>query len=408
MDALLQMLSEFVKIKPTMCGATKCMHERAEELQKQHPIWHGKDGKYYARVDVEEDGIRKRKLVKRSREEDLREYLRNYYRGRLWQAEPGFREWYKKWIEYKQSEKEILPETATRYWNDFKRFFPEDEPILCQKPMVQITERDLTEFVKGNIKSKRLSAKGYGGLRLIMIGVFGYAKEHDGTDIEIHRFFRELQIGKKSFAHHPKSCTGEVFSKAEVARLLKYFWDHRETTANLGLMLAFHTGMRVGELAALKCGDNIRPNVIRVGRTEIKYYDHERERVITTVKDSTKTASGQREVIIPDDAQRVLDYLKEGRSPGDWLLTRDGERISARMYNFHIKYACRELGIPERSTHKIRKTYASMLLSSRVDDAIVQNQLGHKDISTTRSYYYYNIEGEGTIAHRLNDVLTYA
>ena len=39
---------------------------------------------------------------------------------------------------------------------------------------------------------------------------------------------------------------------------------------------------------------------------------------------------------------------------------------------------------------KIRKTYACILLSSRVNDRLITSQMGHTDIVTTRNIYYYN------------------
>ena len=58
--------------------------------------------------------------------------------------------------------------------------------------------------------------------------------------------------------------------------------------------------------------------------------------------------------------------------------------------------ACRKVGIPERSTHKIRKTYASMLLSSGIDEKLVTSQMGHTDISLTKEIYYYNRDSDET------------
>lgn len=40
--------------------------------------------------------------------------------------------------------------------------------------------------------------------------------------------------------------------------------------------------------------------------------------------------------------------------------------------------------------HKIRKTYATNLLNAGVDEKIIQKQMGHTDISTTKGFYYYN------------------
>lgn len=42
--------------------------------------------------------------------------------------------------------------------------------------------------------------------------------------------------------------------------------------------------------------------------------------------------------------------------------------------------------------HKIRKTYASILLHNGVNLSIVKDMLGHADESTTLKHYIYNIE----------------
>lgn len=40
--------------------------------------------------------------------------------------------------------------------------------------------------------------------------------------------------------------------------------------------------------------------------------------------------------------------------------------------------------------HKARKTYATRLISGGASEIVVQAQLRHNDISTTRRYYYKN------------------
>ena len=62
-----------------------------------------------------------------------------------------------------------------------------------------------------------------------------------------------------------------------------------------------------------------------------------------------------------------------------------GKAFTSRLYRI-----CDELGIKRRSLHKVRKTYATKLIDGKVPDAIVQDQLGHSDISTTLHNYYFN------------------
>lgn len=61
-------------------------------------------------------------------------------------------------------------------------------------------------------------------------------------------------------------------------------------------------------------GDNVKRCVLRVCRTEIIYKDKELGRRVTVVKDFPKTDSGLRNVIIPVQAQEVLQRIKGGES----------------------------------------------------------------------------------------------
>ncbi len=80
---------------------------------------------------------------------------------------------------------------------------------------------------------------------------------------------------------------------------------------------------------------------------------------------------------------------------GEFLfMDKQGRRIRANRFNHWLHRACKKVGIPERSTHKIRKTYASILLSNKVDERLIINQMGHTDIATTRGSYYFNRNSE--------------
>ena len=69
-------------------------------------------------------------------------------------------------------------------------------------------------------------------------------------------------------------------------------------------------------------------------------------------------------------------------------------RGRAKWFSTWLHRTCKMVEIPKRSTHKIRKTYASVLLSGGVDEKLVTSQMGHTDIAITRSIYYYNRDSE--------------
>ena len=66
---------------------------------------------------------------------------------------------------------------------------------------------------------------------------------------------------------------------------------------SLGVVLAFKTGLRAGELAALSW-DCVTADCLRIRKMEIKYFGDDGKEVYEVV-DSTKTEAGERDVIIP-------------------------------------------------------------------------------------------------------------
>ena len=175
----------------------------------------------------------------------------------------------------------------------------------------------------------------------------------------------------------------------------------------LGLILLFQTGMRVGELAVLK-RENIQNDSIRVTATEETFYDSETGKRVSEPVDHAKTDAGERTILLPETAEKTLKAIRALNPFGEFLfMDKQGRRIRANRFNHWLHRACKKVGIPERSTHKIRKTYASILLSNRVDDRLVTSQMGHTDISTTRGSYYFNRNSEDQNKKLISSVINF-
>ena len=62
-------------------------------------------------------------------------------------------------------------------------------------------------------------------------------------------------------------------------------------------------------------------------------------------------------------------------------------RINTDRFRRALYRACDHVGIKRKSLHKIRKTYASILLDNGVSEKMVIENMGHTDISITRQCY---------------------
>ena len=92
---------------------------------------------------------------------------------------------------------------------------------------------------------------------------------------------------------------------------------------------------------------------------------------------------------------RVQEINKEyGYSCNGLLFSRKGTLLSPDTIDAQIKRGSEYIGIPVKTMHKIRKTYASTLLHNEVNVSIVKDMLGHADQATTLKHYIFNTEEE--------------
>lgn len=359
--------------------------KRKEYLEMHnHKIWKGKDGVWRTYVD-DENTSRKIKLKTATTEEKIYEVIINYYQDK--ECDPYINQVFDEWNNRKLEYGEISVQTYNRYLTDYKRFFKKD-CILCKMKFRQITEENLEDFIKSTIRDYSLTAKSYAGLRTIIQGIFKYGKKKKYTNISITTFFGDLDLSKKCFSRKVRDKEKEVFNEDEIERVKRYLRDSGKIR-DLGVLLAFETGLRVGELSALKwCDVNEDESLIHVRRTEITYKDPQTGDRICEVRNSTKSEAGDRDLVITDNAIVLLQEIRKISHGTEYVFFENGKRIRENAFNRRLTRVCDSLHIEHRSMHKIRKTYGTTLLDSGVPESIVAEQLGHKDVATTKRFYY--------------------
>lgn len=218
------------------------------------------------------------------------------------------------------------------------------------------------------------------------------------------RFFGDLELPNNIFAKRITRKQDEVFLEDEIPIMVDYLKKHG-TIWDMGLLLQFQTGLRVGELSALKRCD-IGPNSIFVCRSEKKYKNSDGKWTFS-VENYAKTESGNRELIISDSAIRTLTQIQALNPNGEYLFMHNGKRICGSSFNKCLRRKCKKLNLNHRSTHKIRKTYGTTLLDSNVDDSFVSEQMGHSDVSTTRKLYYYSNKNAKSKIKQINNAINF-
>ena len=348
----------------------------------QNKIWFAENQKKWCTY-IQDLDTRERKLIRYNDKRKLEKVLCKHYR--VIANNPTVGQVYSEWIASKLEYQEITKGTADRYETDYIRFFKKSG---FDKVRVKDIDRPvLTEFVKKQIVQHSLTEKTFNSLKTILRGIMKYAAEKEYTTFSITTFFGDLLIGRNAFKKKFVDPDCEVLREDEIPKVKEYLLK-RGTIYDLGLLLELQTGLRVGELSALKPSD-WTGNFLRVRRTEVRLRNSS-GKWCRQIKEMPKTENGVRDIILTDSAIHTLEKILAINPKGTFLFQNEnGNRIIGNTFNKRLADCLNDLGLQHRSTHKLRKTYASELHDGGADDAVVQRQLGHSSIETTQRYYYY-------------------
>ncbi|WP_039657605.1 tyrosine-type recombinase/integrase [Clostridium tyrobutyricum] len=209
----------------------------------------------------------------------------------------------------------------------------------------------------------------------------------------------------------------EVFSDKELKIFESAIDSHRLKAL---FLLAIGTGLRQGELLALKWSDiDFNNNILSVKRsiknTSIMQSDGSKKR--KTIIQVPKTKNSLRTVPIPSklipvikrhELQKKEEKLKSGDTYTDSefvFTTAMGLNIDARNLLRSYKRVLTKAKIPYRKFHALRHTYATKLFEKNIPLKTVQMLLGHADISTTADIYTHVMpEQKIKAVDKLNDL----
>lgn len=371
------------------------MNKRKELLKKHvYAISQGKDGKCRTYLP-DKDNKSGRKMIKRNTQESLEDVIVSYWKAE--EENPTVEDIFVEWADRKLKNGEIGKGSYERYHMDFKRFFSD----FGKEKIKTFSEEQIEDFLIDSIVKLNLTQKGYSNLRLIIYGIFKTAKRKKYITFGITELVNNMEISKKIFRYSRKKDSEEIFDDSEFEKIEAYLIQHMDLI-NLGLLLMFFTGIRVGELASLKWSD-YDGNSIKIQRTEIRY-KNDTGSYVYEIKESPKTEAGIRDVIIPPQCIWLMKKIRAMNPFGEYIFEKNGIRIKTYSYRKRLYYICDQTKIPRRSPHKIRKTYASILLDNQVSEKLITDLMGHTDIQCTNKYYGRNRKSNEEKAEILNNI----
>lgn len=355
------------------------MNKRKEFLEK-HPytIWQGKDGYWHTYLPDKEKGrIPRKKSTQESIQNDVIEY---------WKSElenPTIREVFEEWNNRRLELQKISSATHLRNAQVFNRHYGE----LGLQKIKSVDPEDIGEFLEEQVSKFQLTSKGFSNLKTITRGFLKRAKKRKLITFSVEDIFNDLDTSETDFKKIIKEDYEEVFNEDETPIMIDYLTKNADLM-NLGILLMFVTGARIGEVVTLKHSD-FDGNSFKIRRTETRYLD-ENKKNIYTVKDFPKSQAGVRIAIIPEGFVWISQKLKMQNPFSEFIFEKNGKRITTAALRSRLRSVCDKTGIYRKSPHKIRKTYGTILLDNHIDNKLIMGQMGHTDIACTEGHYHRN------------------
>lgn len=348
-----------------------------------HVRKHGSNWQYT--VELEPDPVTNKRRqkskggfrTKKECEKALAEIITKLENGQYFEIKKtNVREYLNYWLDA-YAKISVAPSTYTRY-NQFATTIIQ---YLGNVSLEKLKPADIQHFYTELTKKSKLS---------------------NNTILKIHRMFHlslkhavQWQI---LFYNPTNNVKAPKFTKSEMKVWTSetadnFLKDIKDTTLYLPVMLAITTGMRQGEIAALKWKNvnfengfiSVTHNMQRIeNRYELKKPKTAKSKrsiamMDLTIKELKKHKTFQKELLLS-----MGKHLDDDNFICCW---DDGSPYTPHYISDNFRKYVSKLQYPKIRFHDLRHTHATMLLSKGVNPKIVSERLGHSTVSITLDTY---------------------
>ena len=259
------------------------------------------------------------------------------------------------YLEYLEMEKGLAQNTILAYERDLSAFFD-----YFSGEIEKITRQNINSYIY-YLKEKKYTSTSVARKIASLRGFFRWACANGFYKINPTEFLEQQKLPKKL----PK-----VLSVDEINKILA----NKLSLVELVIVeLLYGCGLRVSELA------QIQPNDIDIKGKFLRCFGKgSKERIVPLNKnaiDALQKYYPQREYIVNKNNLSVKN-----------LLLNDNGRIITRQDIWRFIHGLGEKLHKSISPHTLRHSFATHLLENGADLRVVQELLGHSDVSTTQLY----------------------
>lgn len=182
-----------------------------------------------------------------------------------------------------------------------------------------------------------------------------------------------------------RSAPVKVLAKSEQKKLMEVIYSGMDCFKMAVLMCLF-TGLRLGELCALKWSDiDFENKILTVNRTVQRLYaeGHKTKTVLTEM--IPKSPYSQREIPLSGAA---LELLISFQNDKEYVFGGD-KPLEPKRLQYHFKKLLKEAALSDKHFHILRHTFSTNCIEGGTDVKSLSEILGHSDVQITLNRYVH-------------------
>ncbi len=256
-------------------------------------------------------------------------------------------------------------------------------PEFADRNINEITRMEIQIFVNqclltGGAHGNGLSPKTVSGLISLINNISDYALVN-GYNVANFQGISVRQSQKPM----------RILSRMEQGKLSKYLYVNM-TPCNLGIIVCLYTGLRIGEVCALKWQDVLfDEQCIYIHQTMQRLQNEKSQNNKTMIVISPpKSDCSIRYVPIPEE---IFSLLKKfSKAENAFLLTGDTDKfMEPRTLQNRFKAITKSCGIEDVNFHVLRHTFATRCVELGFDIKSLSEILGHSSVNITLNRYVH-------------------
>lgn len=268
----------------------------------------------------------------------------------------------------------LKPSTVARYYNLYQNHI---EQYFLDYFVNDISNRKLQDYIDYLLKRNITPIVVKEAILLIKLSLRREAKFGEITmpllDLDIPKMEKKKII--------------KTLTRTEEKLLINYIIKNDKHKYS-GIILSLLTGMRIGEICALKRQDiDLKKRKITVNKTLQRICMKNKKSTIHIGK--TKTSSGAREIPISNFLYEFLLSIKP-QNRDTYFLTNSSIPKEPRNYRKIYKTLLSRLKINSITFHALRHTFATRLVENKIDIKTISELLGHSSTNVTISIYIHS------------------